>query len=72
MAFDTRLDLEDIGARLRRLVDAELIKCGQDWAFLCSPKQKFGKASQSRTAIPRTLVCPAKYRCAMLLGLSIA
>jgi hypothetical protein len=43
LAGDGSLDVGTIRARLRKISDSELIKYGKDCAFLCSPKQNFGK-----------------------------
>jgi hypothetical protein len=37
------LDLDELRERLRKMSDNDLIKFGKDCAFLCSPKQNFGK-----------------------------
>jgi hypothetical protein len=37
------LDLDELRKRLRKMSDNDLIKFGKDCAFLCSPKQDFGK-----------------------------
>jgi hypothetical protein len=43
LAEASAIDVDAIRARLRKLSDAELIRYGQNCAFLCSPKQNFGK-----------------------------
>jgi hypothetical protein len=37
------IDVDAIRARLRKLLDPELIEYGKSCVFLCSPKQNFGK-----------------------------
>ena len=41
--LDSAVDVDGIRARLRKLLDPELIEYGKSCAFLCSRKQNFGK-----------------------------
>ena len=45
LATTATLDVASIRARLRKLPDAELIRYGQNCAFLCSPKTELRKAA---------------------------
>jgi hypothetical protein len=42
-ALDSDSDVKWFGAQLRKMSDRDLLKCGKDLAFLCYPKQKYGK-----------------------------
>ena len=37
------VNLEELRARLRKMTDAELLRCGKDAKFMCSPSAYFGK-----------------------------
>jgi hypothetical protein len=37
------VDLEELRVRLRRMSEAELVRYGQDAAFMCSPRANMGK-----------------------------
>jgi len=43
IAGNLGVDVNAIRARLRSLSDVQLIEYGKNCAFLCSPKQNFGK-----------------------------
>jgi hypothetical protein len=43
IALDTTEEVEVFRARLRRIIDKDLVQYGKDCAFLCSRQQNFGK-----------------------------
>jgi hypothetical protein len=43
IALDSGVDIESLRARLQKMSDNDLVQFGKDCAFLCSPKQNFGK-----------------------------
>jgi hypothetical protein len=40
---DDSINVEELRARLRKMTDAELLRCGKDARFMCSPGANFGK-----------------------------
>jgi hypothetical protein len=43
LSRESALDVDALRIRLHKLLGNDLVKFGRDCAFLCSPKQNFGK-----------------------------
>jgi len=51
IGFDESSDVERFRTELLKMSNQELVKCGKDLAFLCSPKQNFGKPPREVWAV---------------------
>jgi hypothetical protein len=45
IAIQDGIDPEQLRARLRKMTDAELLRCGRDAKFMCSPRCKLREAA---------------------------
>jgi hypothetical protein len=51
IALDSRFDLDRYRAKLREMSENKLIEEGKTLAFLCSPRQNFGKPPKEQWAL---------------------